>query len=310
MADLNYEEFDGGAMPSRHDARLDKARRVVNITGAVCSIALILGLGFWGYRLAVRDVTGVPVMRALAGAMRVAPADPGGDQASHQGLSVNAVAATGTALPTAEQIVLAPRPVELQEDDLLALTEVDAEEAAAEVTVLAGLTIGGAATSGGGSGMLNADPEDLSAIDDAVALALDTPETALLTDVPEGALRVSLRPVRRPAMSGGAVVTGVQTVAAPGPMVEIDPGTLAAGTRLAQLGAFDTPEEARDRFAALRAAFGELFAAKAMVIQPAQSGGRSFFRLRAHGFEDDDAARRFCAALQSQEADCIPVAQR
>lgn len=310
MADLEYEEFDGGAMPSRFDARLERARRIVNIGGAVCSVALILGLGFWGYRLAVRDVTGVPVMRALAGAMRVAPADPGGDQASHQGLSVNAVAATGTALPTAEQIVLAPRPVELQKDDLVALTEAGTGEAAREVTVLAGLRVLGEATSGGGSGVVNADPEDISAIDDAVALALDAPEAEVLSDVPDGALRVSLRPARRPAQSGGAVVTGVQTVAAPGPAVEIDPATLAAGTRLAQLGAFDTPEEARERFAALRGAFGELFAAKAMVIQPAQSGGRSFYRLRAHGFEDDDTARRFCAALQSQGADCIPVAQR
>ncbi len=310
MADLEYDEFDGGALPSRSDARLEKARRIVNIAGAVSSVALILGLGFWGYRLAVRDVTGVPVMRAMAGAMRVAPADPGGDQASHQGLSVNAVAATGTASPTADQIVLAPRPVELQPGDLVATSDATVEQG--EATILAGLTISGEATSGGESGLLAADPEQTSPIDEAVALALDAPEVEPLADVPEGALRVSLRPPQRPAALRGAsaVVTDVQSVAAPGPATEIDPATLTTGTRLAQLGAFDTPDLAREKFAELQLAFGELLAGKAMVIQPAQSGGRSFYRLRAHGFADDDEARRFCAALQAEDADCIPVAQR
>jgi SPOR domain len=46
------------------------------------------------------------------------------------------------------------------------------------------------------------------------------------------------------------------------------------------------------------------------VIQSAESGGRTFYRLRAHGFDGDDDARRFCAVLQAQAADCIPVAQR
>ena len=66
-------------------------------TGALMSVALIDGLGVWGYQLAVRDVSGVPVVRALEGPMRVAPDDPGGEQAEHQGLAVNNVAAEGVA---------------------------------------------------------------------------------------------------------------------------------------------------------------------------------------------------------------------
>jgi SPOR domain len=314
MADLEYDDFDGGSRTVRGDGRLEKARRVVNLAGAACSVALILGLGLWGYRLAVRDVTGVPVMRAMAGAMRVAPADPGGDQASHQGLSVNAVAATGTALPLADQIVLAPRPVELQPGDLVALTpEAPTEALLLTDLTINGLTITGQALPASESASQEADPEGGSAIDDAVALALDLPEVEPLADVPEGALRVSLRPSPRPPALGGATaaeVSAVQSVAAPGPVAELDAATLEIGTRLAQLGAFDSPEAARERFEALRLAFGELFTGKAMVIQPAQSGGRSFYRLRAHGFEGDDEARRFCAALQSEDADCIPVAQR
>ncbi|HMO73487.1 MAG TPA: SPOR domain-containing protein, partial [Paracoccaceae bacterium] len=40
---------------------------VLNGLAAVVSLALIVGLATWGYRLAVRDVAGVPVVRALEG---------------------------------------------------------------------------------------------------------------------------------------------------------------------------------------------------------------------------------------------------
>ena len=43
------------------------------------------------------------------------------------------------------------------------------------------------------------------------------------------------------------------------------------------------------------------------MIQKAQSGGRTFYRLRAHGFEDLADARRFCALLVAEGPDCIPV---
>ncbi len=113
--------------------RLDRAKRLVNMAGAVCSVALVLGLGLWGYQLAVRDVAGVPVMRALVGPMRVAPADPGGDQACNQGLSVNAVAAIGTAAPVAEQLTLAPRPIDLEPGDATGLAEAASDQVQSDV---------------------------------------------------------------------------------------------------------------------------------------------------------------------------------
>ena len=60
----------------------------------------------------------------------------------------------------------------------------------------------------------------------------------------------------------------------------------------------------------LQSRFGDLIATKSMVVQSAQSGGRTFYRLRAHGFTGEDDARRFCAALLAENAACIPVAQR
>ena len=41
---------------------------------------------------------------------------------------------------------------------------------------------------------------------------------------------------------------------------------------------------------------------KLRVIQTAESGGRTFYRLRAAGFADEADARRFCSASTSGEA--------
>jgi hypothetical protein len=77
-------------------------------TGAALSVALVLGVGVWGYRLFIRDATGVPVVTAMEGPMRLAPSDPGGEVALNVGLSVNAVVARGTAPPPEDVFVLAP----------------------------------------------------------------------------------------------------------------------------------------------------------------------------------------------------------
>jgi hypothetical protein len=312
MADLEFDEFEGdyGVPGYGHaDGGLDRARRLVNITGAMCSVALVLGLGLWGYQLAVRDVAGVPVMRALTGPMRIAPADPGGDQASNQGLSVNAIAASGTAAPLSEQLTLAPRPIELQPDDGTGLQAPIPDTGDAQV-VQASLQITSTAMPGSQT-VTDAALDDGggSLIDASTGQSVDP----LNADPEVGSVAVSLRPKARPTAMGGKAAskpTQVQNVSAPAPAAEIDGATLQMGTRLAQLGAFDTPDLARSHFAELQTVFGELMAGKSIVIQTAQSGGRTFYRLRAHGFEGDDDARRFCAVLEADDVDCIPVAQR
>ena len=77
-----------------------------------------------------------------------------------------------------------------------------------------------------------------------------------------------------------------------------------------QFGAFDSPEIARDQWVKLSARFGEFLGDKERVIEEATSGGRVFYRLRAHGFDDLSESRRFCAALVAEGADCIPVVSR
>ena len=53
--------------------------------GAVLAGAGRRALAIWGYKLAVRDVLGVPVMQAMDGPMRIAPDDPGGEIADQPG---------------------------------------------------------------------------------------------------------------------------------------------------------------------------------------------------------------------------------
>jgi hypothetical protein len=91
---------------------------------------------------------------------------------------------------------------------------------------------------------------------------------------------------------------------------EIAPADLPEGTRLVQLGAFDTAEIARAEWVRLAGRFPDFMAGRARVIEEASSGGQRFYRLRAVGFDDLAASRRFCAALVAQGAACIPVTVR
>lgn len=323
MADADHH-FGGGSSHQGEQARqgagevLDprKVQRTINIAGAVTSLALVLGLGVWGYQLAVRDVRGVPVIQAMEGPMRIAPENPGGEIADHQGLAVNAVVAVGIAAPLPEKLVLAPRPVELAPEDTAGLGAIampGLKEASAPVAALradADLALAAAPPTE------SATPTEI-AVNAALAEALgeipmqdpvaDMAALDLPTDpAPEGAITVSIRPKARPGARSDAAPAPQAAQALPAPN-EVDPATLSPGTRLVQFGTFDTADEARVEWTRLQGRFGELMASKAMVVQPAESGGRTFYRLRAHGFEGEDDARRFCSAFVTEDAVCIPV---
>jgi hypothetical protein len=310
MADVNFDDYHGG-----HDwsgARLHGLRlqRMVNLAGAVTSIALVIGVGVWGYKLAVRDVTGVPVIRALEGPMRIAPDDPGGEIAAHQGLAVNSIAEDGLGDVMPERIVLAPRPVELTLEDQPGISGV----APAKETLLPVAVSGEPTLSIEAPALLTAiaapdAPEALAEIATGEDVAV---EGETMADTGDGLAR-SPRPKVRP--EGDTVAEAIALAAAASfsgaaAQAEVDPATLAPGTRLVQLGAFDDAEGARHEWDKLAARFGELLADKTRVVQSAQSGGRTFFRLRALGFTDEADARRFCSALLAENAACIPVAIR
>ena len=312
----------------------------VHLTGALVSMGLLVGFSVWGYRLATLEVTGVPVVRAVEGPMRIVPADPGGEIIEFQGLAVNDVAADGVAAAIPDRLILAPRPTELTDEDVAGLV---AGQVAGQVGVLteASALPDGLGLDGGLDGAsdlaLAAAPKVESAsptaiaVDAALAEALGlTPEpvaateTAALPDdavpaletLPAGAMARSPRPKPRPdlanvsAASGAPADLAADAVAELPPVQEVDPASIALGTRLVQFGTYDSTDDARTAWTKLAAEFGELMGSKAMVLQPAESNGRSFWRLRAHGFEDEADARRFCVAFVAKDLICIPVPQR
>lgn len=295
MADLDYDHFDGGyaAAPSGH-----RFGHLTQLGGAALSVALLLSGGVWAYQLAVRDVSGIPVIRAAGGPLRLAPANPGGSEAQHQGLSVNAVAAAGTALPLPETLTLAPKPLDLAEEDVAGLQPLD-PIADSEVVAMAPVAALEA------TALPEALPETQ---EDAVAAALAEALGIEEAEPAAGAPRPLARPENLAQLSAETPTEGTeQTVVA---VTEVDVASIAPGTLLVQLGAFDNQDDARAEWARLTGSFADLMSDKAMVIQPAESGGKTFFRLRAHGFATDDDTRRFCTAMLVENATCIPVAQR
>lgn len=294
--DGDFRRFDTGG------ATRDRLRIGVSLAGAAGSLVLVIGLGVWGYRLAVRDVSGIPVVRALEGPIRIAPETPGGDIADYQGLAVNEVAAVGTAATPPDRLMLAPRPVELSPDDAPGLGTLTVPDTAAVVAQSLETALEPAPV-----------PEAVGT-EDAIALALaealaDDEGTALADpDLPAGAMARSIRPATRPGADLGAVADVASTAVAE--IVEVDPATLTPGTRLVQFGAYPTRDAARAAWVNLLARAGDLMGDKAMVIEAATSGGQEFYRLRAYGFADEIEARRFCSAMLADMPDCIPVAVR
>ena len=158
------------------------------------------------------------------------------------------------------------------------------------------------------------------AVDAAVAEALSTPARPVIEVIPATipGVRRSLRPLSRPEEVVLVASLSATTPAAARPaaanagasVTELDPEALPEGTRLVQLGAFDDADTAREEWTRLARLYPDFFLEKDRVIQRAVSGGRAFFRLRAHGFDDLSDARRFCTALNAQGAPCIPVTVR
>jgi hypothetical protein len=158
--------------------------RGLSLLGAVASVALVAGIGVWGYKLVMRDVSGVPVVRASTGDMRIAPDNPGGIQADHQGLSVNAVAAQGSAAAPADRLTLAPAAIELTDDDkpmarLAALPAAPAEPASPATPSVA---VSDAAVTSFKNGDIDALVAELAA--EAETLSATSPATVVAAAAP------------------------------------------------------------------------------------------------------------------------------
>ena len=326
MAAFHYDDYGASDEGSTWAA-------VLNWGGAVLSLILIAGLATWGWKLWVRDVTGVPVVRALEGPMRIAPADPGGLASEDQGLTVNRIAESRVETPPAEAVVLAPAPATLDEEEDLAMADLPAIAPEPDVDPLIVMNDPPRPDAGSAERIVYGEEADdvspmlvedtsiedtelaaavppqpaPSATDLAVAAAMAEiglkPEPAVLkVDAAAHVPVVTPRPVMRPV--------NLQEVAAAAPAPvdgEVDPSSIASGTRLVQLGAFGSADVARAEWIEIEARYSDYFVGKTRVIQEVESGGREFYRLRVAGFDDLSDARRFCTVIVADGTNCIPV---
>ncbi|WP_223274732.1 SPOR domain-containing protein [Tateyamaria sp. syn59] len=334
MADMHYthemghEGYDAHEHASAPPSNVLK--NLTNFAGAAVSLALIAGVSVWGCKLVMRDVSGIPVVRAAEGEMRVRPDNPGGQLARNTGLAVNEVAAAGEASGPVDQVTLAPRPVDLTEEDQpIPAQAVAPVQQPAPLDVAASLDapqidVAAALAEGNVDDLVNqltagVDTIEANPIEDAVAEAvLASVDAADLPDTPTPVPAVvkgpgpktSVRPQLRPASAPDTVTPAPVEVATAPQTSELEASAIPTGTRLVQLGAFDSADIARAQWDQMQGRFGDLLRDKDRIVQQAQSGGRTFYRLRAHGFTDLSDARRFCSALVAEGADCIPVVTR
>lgn len=332
MADFTHAP-QGGFAPHVHPeysvASAGAVTKLTNVAGAVVSLALVVGVGVWGYKLLVRDVSGIPVVRAASGEMRVRPENPGGQLAQHTGLSVNTVAVTGTDASQTQELRLAPQPIDLAEDDAPMLipqeaaapatpdpVELPGPEVVQEAAVqnIDAREVAAALESGSVDSLVAQLTNGITPLEDLdgeavpVPASVSTKQAAQLLDG-EG-LRVSLRPALRPKRAARAVPVAASANVSTASGLDVAAASVPAGTRVVQLGAFDSPEIARSQWAKLSAQFAPFIEGKQRIVMEAKSGGRTFYRLRAMGFDDIGDARRFCSALVAENVDCIPVVTR
>lgn len=312
MTAINFEDQE-------ESAEVGFLAAVMNWAGALLSVLLIAGLMAWAWQLWVRDVTGVPVIRALSGPMRVLPEDPGGLASENRGLTVNRIAEDRADVAPAKEVVLVSVPVALDEHEDLAMgalpraadagadgalpgNAVDVEGAVMTVGEVPGFGTEQEIVGQGEVVRFGTDRAVQEALADVLAASAGTTVGASGARMIPAAFRP---PPRRPE--------GLRALAAPaaGPGTgDVQLSAVPPGTRLVQLGAYGDTGAAHAEWDRIVARFGDYMVGKRRVVQEVESGHRTFFRLRATGFVDLADARRFCSVLQADGADCIPVVQQ
>ncbi|MBT9383373.1 SPOR domain-containing protein [Pseudooceanicola sp. CBS1P-1] len=307
MADYHA---DGQFMPGYHEDPEPAAAgpaRTMRLAGTALSLAIVAGIGFWGYRMVMRDVSGVPVVRAMTGETRRVPEDSGGTETEFQGLSVNHVAEGGTAAAPANKVTLAPGPVDLGDD---ALTPAQ---------LGAGQTAQGTPTQLPKGETLEDIASRIATLSDAAAAPVpdnqdDQDDDGAAQLISGKGVGEAVRPKQRPTALATRPASDPATAAAPaggaapaaGP-IDVAPADVPPGTFLAQVGAFASEAIAKKEWDRLSQDFSIYLQDRKRVIEVAETGGRTFYRLRVMGFSDLSDARRFCATLVAGRVDCIPV---
>jgi hypothetical protein len=270
------------------------------LIGAAVFLGLVAAMALWSWRLGTRDAGEVPVIRAMDGPSRVQPDDPGGLQAAHQGLEVNAVLAGRPAPMPRAPAPAGPQPPALTEED----------GAQGELVLAAPAVLAERVFEEGDLPMPpQEDPDFVAAAPEFAPAPEPAAVEAVAVDAPAAA---GLRPRNRPANLAAARPKTAPVASAPAaaPVAAAavhEVSGLKAGTRLVQLGAFDSEEITRKAWSQLVARHGDLLGAKSLYVERTTANARVFYRLRVAGFANPEETRAMCEALRARGIDCIPV---
>ncbi len=347
MSESNFGESQ--AQLKAKDAK-PTSNPLIHWLGAVTSVGVLGVMVYWGLQLVQRDPNEVPVIKAMEGPARVPPVDPGGAQSSYTGLAVNSVQSEGEAEKPSDRVVLAPEPLNLLAEDIpvqqLAETADIQPEPVAELILD---SIEDAVSDGRSRDPQEKNTEDTIAmlIELEERQQTDAPITLTVRDVPEGmridssGAEVSLvrddelaepdaEDVAKADPLGGTKYAPAISImpqfrsnevklakanaapipsAAPKPLSREVPDA-KLGTRLIQLGAYDSRETALKEWVRISAKHHDLLGSKNFLVQHVETGGRQFYRLRAVGFADSTESKAMCSALIQRGAQCIPVVAR
>ncbi|MEM8788960.1 MAG: SPOR domain-containing protein [Pseudomonadota bacterium] len=281
--------------------------------GAVVAVLVLAAILVWAYRLGTRDALEIPVIKALEGPARVQPADPGGTRMAHQGLEVNEILGGGEAAQPSET-ALAPATLPLAAEDVPA----GVNPADGAVVELGEPLFEDAPGVTPPAELDGSDPASLAASIDALveeALAgAGRADPSVPGNVETPPARPRARPEDLPPATEVAVAEppsrGVATPAGPFRGGAVDPDSLAPGSFLVQLGAFDNRDQAAGQWQRLTGAHGDLLGPLPWLIQEVEQNGRTFFRLRVAGFADANEQRSMCVALIARGVDCIAATKR
>ncbi|MEM7241596.1 MAG: SPOR domain-containing protein [Pseudomonadota bacterium] len=320
--------------------------RFLTFLAAMASFGAFAMLIQWGITLSTLDPSDIPVIKKAEGPARVAPDDPGGEVSGSQGLAINVIQSKGEAASTADQVVLAPRANPFQPEDVAGLdieerlpeaTEVRAELDQIEGEIAQSLQDQQKSTMQRASD-LSAEMKqaDETAMAKAKALfgisdtapegtkvaAVEPTDQTTITDVAVAApadvsAKISTeRPKHRPSNLKLTVAKDIDASADAAKVGDVAQeqtaagGKPKAGTPVIQLGAYLSQEIADQEWARLSSSHKDLLGSKIAYNTKTQANGKTYTRLRLHGFSDDTEAKALCVALKARNTDCLFARER
>jgi len=278
-------DLDGGppAGPS------PTTRGVTVWAGVLVALALAGGIGGWVWTLGTQDPARVPVIAAMAGPVRERPPPEADALTPNRDIASYESGSAGASEPAETRI--APPPVRPTEEDAT-LSDIEA--------IL---------------GLREADPATVAAVPPAdTGPAPDgTPAEVERVPTPPPGTGSDLAPVASPPAPGRPQYLARRMRAA---SEEVVADAVALAERAAtspwqvQLGAFRDPRLTREQWQVISGTHAGLLEGRALAVQPTQSGGQTFYRLRVGPFASEAEAAALCEALEARGQTCITAENR